>query len=76
MSSTATAAAAPECGGPKTSWPEVVGLSVEEAKKVILKDKPDADIVVVPVGSSVTTDFVANRVRIFVDTVAQPPHVG
>ena len=49
---------------------------VEEAKKVILKDKPDADIVVVPVGSSVTTDFVANRVRIFVDTVAQPLHFG
>jgi fructose-specific component phosphotransferase system IIB-like protein len=75
MSSTATAAA-PECGGAKTSWPEVVGLSVEEAKKVILKDKPDADIVVVPVGSSVTTDFVLNRVRIFVDIVAQTPRVG
>ena len=51
MSSTATAA--PECGGPKTSWPEVVGLSVEEAKKVILKDKPDTDIVVLPTGSPV-----------------------
>jgi succinyl-CoA synthetase beta subunit len=76
MSSTATAAA-PECGGSaKTSWPEVVGLSVEEAKKVILKDKPDADIVVLPVGSIVTTDFVPNRVRIFVDIVAETPHVG
>jgi len=74
MSSTATAA--PECGGPKTSWPEVVGLSVEEAKKVILKDKPDADIVVLPTGSPVTLDYRPNRVRIFVDTVAQTPHVG
>ncbi|XP_066363722.1 subtilisin-chymotrypsin inhibitor-2B-like [Miscanthus floridulus] len=74
MSSTATAA--PECGGPKTSWPEVVGLSVEEAKKVILKDKPDADIVVLPTGSPVTMDYRPNRVRIFVDTVAQTPHVG
>jgi len=74
MSSTATAA--PECGGPKTSWPEVVGLSVEEAKKVILKDKPDADIVVLPTGSPVTMDYCPNRVRIFVDTVAQTPHVG
>ena len=74
MSSTATAA--PECGGPKTSWPEVVGLSVEEAKKVILKDKPDADIVVLPVGSPVTSDYRPNRVRIFVDTVAETPHVG
>nr|ABA98881.2 MPI, putative [Oryza sativa Japonica Group] len=35
----------------KTSWPEVVGLPVEEAKKVILKDMPDADIVVLPAGS-------------------------
>ncbi|CAD6273286.1 unnamed protein product [Miscanthus lutarioriparius] len=74
MSSTATAA--PECSGPKTSWPEVVGLSVEEAKKVILKDKPDADIVVLPTGSPVTMDYRPNRVRIFVDTIAQTPHVG
>ncbi|CAD6273285.1 unnamed protein product [Miscanthus lutarioriparius] len=71
MSSTAAAA-----GGAKTSWPEVVGLSVEEAKKAILKDKPDADIVVLPVGSIVTADYRTDRVRIFVDTVAQPPHVG
>jgi len=73
MSSTATAA---DCGGAKTSWPEVVGKSVEEAKKVILKDKPDADIVVLPVGTIVTADFVPSRVRIFVDTVAQTPHIG
>ncbi|CAD6273283.1 unnamed protein product [Miscanthus lutarioriparius] len=71
MRSTAAAA-----GGAKTSWPEVVGLSVEEAKKAILKDKPDADIVVLPVGSIVTADYRPDRVRIFVDTVAQTPHVG
>ena len=76
MSSTAAAGVAPECGGTKTSWPELVGLSVEEAKKVILKDKPDADIVVLPVGSIVTADYRPDRVRIFVDTVAQTPHVG
>ncbi|OEL36475.1 hypothetical protein BAE44_0002505 [Dichanthelium oligosanthes] len=62
--------------GGKTSWPEVVGLSVEEARKVILKDKPDADIVVLPVGSPVTMDLRLNRVRIFVDIVAQTPHVA
>ncbi|EES18867.1 hypothetical protein SORBI_3009G009400 [Sorghum bicolor] len=73
MSSTA---AAPESGGAKTSWPELVGLNVEEAKKVILKDKPDADIVVLPVGSPVTRDYRPNRVRIFVDIVAEAPHVG
>jgi len=71
MSSTAAAA-----GGAKTSWPEVVGFSVEEATKAILKDKPDADIVVLPVGSIVTADYRPDRVRIFVDTVAQTPHVG
>ncbi|XP_052139171.1 subtilisin-chymotrypsin inhibitor-2A-like [Oryza glaberrima] len=60
----------------KTSWPEVVGLPVEEAKKVILKDMPDADIVVLPVGSPVTSDFRPNRVRIFVGTVASTPTIG
>ncbi|CAN6344982.1 unnamed protein product [Urochloa humidicola] len=60
----------------KTSWPEVVGLPAEEAKKIILKDMPDADIVVLPAGSPVTMDFRSNRVRVFVDTVAQTPTVG
>ena len=63
-------------GWEKTSWPEVVGLSVEEAKKIILKDKPDADIIVLPVGTPVTKDFRPDRVRIFVDTVAETPRVG
>ncbi|CAN6331117.1 unnamed protein product, partial [Urochloa humidicola] len=63
-------------GEKKTSWPEVVGLPVEEAKKIILKDMPDADIVVLPAGSPVTMDFRSNRVRVFVDTVARTPTVG
>ncbi|CAD6334930.1 unnamed protein product [Miscanthus lutarioriparius] len=62
--------------GEKTSWPEVVGLKVEEAKKIILKDKPDADIIVLPVGTPVPKDLLPDRVRIFVDTVAETPHVG
>uniref|UniRef100_J3M395 Subtilisin-chymotrypsin inhibitor-2A n=1 Tax=Oryza brachyantha TaxID=4533 RepID=J3M395_ORYBR len=56
----------------KRSWPEVVGMPVEEAKKVILKDMPDADIVMLPA----TMDFRTNRVRIFVDTVANTPTIG
>ncbi|XP_044954501.1 subtilisin-chymotrypsin inhibitor-2B-like isoform X1 [Hordeum vulgare subsp. vulgare] len=60
----------------KTSWPEVVGKSIEEAKEIILKDMPDADIFVLPAGSPVTLDFRSNRVRIFVDTVASTPHIG
>ncbi|XP_037438133.1 subtilisin-chymotrypsin inhibitor-2B-like [Triticum dicoccoides] len=62
--------------GEKTSWPEVVGLSVEEAKKIILKDKPEADIVVLPVGTMVTMEHNPQRVRIFVDTVDDTPYAG
>jgi hypothetical protein len=53
-----------------------VGLPVKEAKEIILKDMPGADIVVLPVGSFVTQELNPNRVRIFVDTVAQTPRVG
>nr|CAB3459920.1 unnamed protein product [Digitaria exilis] len=63
-------------GEKKTSWPEVVGLPAEEAKKIILKDMPDADVVVLPAGSPVTLDWRSNRVRVVVDTVAQTPTVG
>ncbi|KAL6624387.1 hypothetical protein ACP70R_031708 [Stipagrostis hirtigluma subsp. patula] len=63
-------------GKNKTSWPEVVGMPAEEAKKVILKDMPGAHVVVVPVGSPVTMDYRTDRVRIFVDTVARAPTVG
>ena len=63
----------------KTEWPELVGKSVEEAKKVILQDKPDAWIVVLPVGIIVTMEYRIYRVRLFVDrlnTIAQVPRVG
>jgi hypothetical protein len=50
---------------------------MEDAMMVILRDKPNADIVFLPVGSPVTTDdFRPNRVRIFLDTIAYPPRVG
>nr|7AON_A Chain A, Subtilisin-chymotrypsin inhibitor-2A [Hordeum vulgare] len=63
----------------KTEWPELVGKSVEEAKKVILQDKPEAQIIVLPVGTIVTMEYRIDRVRIFVDkldNVAQVPRVG
>ncbi|KAF6987328.1 hypothetical protein CFC21_004983 [Triticum aestivum] len=63
----------------KTEWPELVGKSVEEAKKVILEDKPEAWIVVLPVGTVVTMEYRIYRVRLFVDklnTIAQVPRVG
>uniref|UniRef100_A0ACD5W7B2 Uncharacterized protein n=1 Tax=Avena sativa TaxID=4498 RepID=A0ACD5W7B2_AVESA len=61
----------------KTMWPEVVGLTAEEAKAIVLKDMPYADVVILPVRSVVTTDFRDSRVRIFANTVVkQTPHVG
>jgi hypothetical protein len=63
-------------GGEKTSWPELVGKCVKEAKEVILMDKPDAKIVVVPAGSPVTMDYRTDRVRLFVDTVVEVPRIG
>lgn len=62
----------------KDSWPEVVGLSSEEAKK-ISEDKPDADVQVVPADALVTMDYNTGRVRVFIDTndkVAKAPRIG
>ncbi|EES18873.1 hypothetical protein BDA96_09G009800 [Sorghum bicolor] len=63
-------------GEKKTSWPEVLGMSIKEATEIILKDMPNAYIQVLPVGSPVTLDIRPDRVRIFVDTVAKTPTVG
>ncbi|KAF6992968.1 hypothetical protein CFC21_009918 [Triticum aestivum] len=63
----------------KTEWPELVGKSVEEARKVILQDKPEARIIVLPLGTIVTMEYRIDRVRLFVDrlnTIAQVPRVG
>jgi hypothetical protein len=51
-------------------------MSAEEAQEKIRRQKPDADIEVVPVGRPVDDDLNANRVRIFVDTVVDAPFVG
>ncbi|KAL6619827.1 hypothetical protein ACP70R_034966 [Stipagrostis hirtigluma subsp. patula] len=51
-------------------------MSAEDAKKVILKDMPGAQVVVVPIGSPVTMDYRTDRVRIFVHTVARSPTIG
>ncbi|KAE8808862.1 Subtilisin inhibitor 1 [Hordeum vulgare] len=55
-------------GAEKNSWPEVVGLSSEEAKKKIVENKPDASVHVVPADSFVTMDYNTGRVRVFVDS--------
>lgn len=65
---------------PKTKWPDVVGLSSQEASDIILEDTDNGvTIYVMPYGSMVSADYVWNRVRIFVyddDTVAEPPIIG
>ena len=65
--------------GKKSSWPELVGKSIKEAKKVILQDRPDlksVNVHAVPVGAIITADIRDDRVRIFVDTVAEIPRIG
>lgn len=66
-------------GAEKNSWPEVVGLSSEEAKKKIIEHKPDASVHVVPADSFVTMDYNTGRVRVFVDSnkkVTKAPSIG
>ncbi|XP_047311225.1 subtilisin inhibitor CLSI-I-like [Impatiens glandulifera] len=63
----------------KTSWPEVVGLTADEAEKKIKEDMPTAHTFVLPQGSPFTLDYRIERVRILVDStgkVAHTPHVG
>ncbi|MED6144589.1 hypothetical protein PIB30_017086 [Stylosanthes scabra] len=63
----------------KTSWPELVGSTSEEAKKKIKEEMSEADIQVVPQDSFVTADFRSQRVRIYVDEsdkVIRTPIIG
>ncbi|XP_059647102.1 subtilisin inhibitor CLSI-I-like isoform X1 [Cornus florida] len=63
----------------KTTWPEVVGLTADEAEMKIKKEKPRIQIQVVPPDHFVTMDFRTNRVRLYVDSsgkVVQPPRIG
>ncbi|KAJ4704634.1 subtilisin inhibitor-like [Melia azedarach] len=63
----------------KTTWPELVGSTAEEAEKKIKEEKPGALVHVVPPNSFVTMDFRRNRVRLYVDSsgkVERPPSIG
>ncbi|KAA8516394.1 hypothetical protein F0562_016687 [Nyssa sinensis] len=65
--------------GPKTTWPEVVGLTVEEAERKIKEDMPRAQFQVVPPNHFVTMDYRTERVRLFIDSsgnVSHPPRIG
>ncbi|KAI5062280.1 hypothetical protein GOP47_0022819 [Adiantum capillus-veneris] len=65
--------------GPQKIWPELVGLSGEEAKSKILAENPNLTVQLVPEGSFMTMDFRTDRVRIFVDAagnVSRAPAIG
>ncbi|KAK3034252.1 hypothetical protein RJ639_032187 [Escallonia herrerae] len=66
-------------GDRKTIWPELVGLTPEEAEAKIKKEMPRATVYVVPPNHFVTMDYRTDRVRIYVDSagkVANPPRIG
>lgn len=76
---TSAAAGAATAAAPKDSWPELVGMSSEEATKKIKEDKPGADVQVVPADAFVTMDYNTGRVRVFIDSndkVAKAPRIG
>lgn len=63
----------------KSSWPELVGKSADEAKAVIEAEFPGVKVQVVGVNQLVTMDYRFDRVRIAVDAnnvVAASPHIG
>ena len=61
-------------------WPEVVGLTGQEASAIILRDTNNGvTIHIIPSGSMMTMDYDERRVRIIVDGggyVSVPPRVG
>ncbi|XP_020238744.1 subtilisin inhibitor CLSI-I [Cajanus cajan] len=63
----------------KTSWPELVGVTAEEAEKKIKEEMSGVEIQVVPPGYFVTADFKPQRVRLYVDEsnkVNRTPGIG
>ncbi|KAL5230794.1 hypothetical protein ABZP36_029570 [Zizania latifolia] len=64
------------CDDLKTLWPELVGLTIKEAKAKINAERPDLEVVVLPVGTIILAVIVPNRVILWVDTVAEVPMIG
>ncbi|KAL8148046.1 hypothetical protein AgCh_005402 [Apium graveolens] len=63
----------------KTTWPEVVGMTGEEAKKQIEEESPGISVHLIPQNSFVTMDYRTNRLRLYIDSsgnVALAPKVG
>ena len=49
----------------KESWPECEGMVPEEAKELILKERPELEVNLVPFGNMVIQDYNLNRVWVF-----------
>jgi hypothetical protein len=64
------------CNAPKTEWPELVGCTIKVAEERIKADRPDLNVVPTPVGTGVDKMFNPDRVRLWVDTVAEIPKIG
>ena len=61
------------------SFPQTIGLSGEEARRIINGVDANLTVHIVPEGSMVTMDFRTDRVRVFVDEggiVRSAPNVG
>ncbi|MDA2809759.1 serine protease inhibitor [Nocardiopsis sp. RSe5-2] len=70
------------CTG-KQSWPELAGADAHTAERVIERENPRVDAVLVPKGSFVTMDFRCDRVHVFHEgedpaplIVSRAPQVG
>jgi fructokinase len=62
-----------------SSWDEAVNMLVDDARAMILRDRPDVQIAVVPDGAMVTMDHRMDRVRIYSNhqgRVARAPRLG
>ncbi|CDP14354.1 unnamed protein product [Coffea canephora] len=65
--------------GERKTWPELVGLTSEEAERRIKEEIPGVNVHVIPPDYFVTMDFRTDRVRIFTDSsgkVSRAPMIG
>jgi hypothetical protein len=61
---------------PKTEWPELKGCTIKAATETIKAERPELKVVPVTVGTFVTQEFDPNRVRLWIDIVAEVPRIG
>lgn len=67
-----------DCKG-KSSWPELVNATGEDAAAKIEKENPHVDAIVLLDGTPTTADFRCDRVRVWVNSsgiVVRPPIIG